>query len=321
MSVMNKKSSSRKSALDEGGVYMAVPGHEKFMLPIMEIVSDQREHAVSEVRDKLAEYFQLTEEDLRELLPSGKQMVFHNRVGWAKVYLQKARLLESVRRGYFQITKRGLEVLKEKPQEIDKKYLEQFNEFREFAGLTDNTEVTVTPPDNKEKTPLEVLETAFEEIEQMLVTEILEKLKNGSPSFFERLVVDLLLKMGYGGSRADAGHAIGKSGDEGIDGIIKEDKLGLDIIYIQAKRWQNPVGRPEIQKFVGALVGQRAKKGVFITTSTFTKEAIAYAESIENKVVLIDSYQLAKYMIQHNLGVSISEVYEVKRIDTDYFEE
>jgi restriction system protein len=300
---------------------MAVPGYEKFMLPMMEIVSDQREHAVSEVRDKLAEYFQLAEEDLRELLPSGKQTVFYNRVGWAKTYLQKAKLLESLRRGYFQITKRGLEVLKEKPQEIDRKYLEQFDEFREFVGLTDNTSIVVTLPDNKEKTPLEVLEAAYEEIEQILVTEILEKLKNGSPSFFERLVVDLLLKMGYGGSRADAGHAIGKSGDEGIDGIIKEDKLGLDIIYIQAKRWQNPVGRPEIQKFVGALVGQRAKKGVFITTSTFTKEAVAYAESIENKVVLIDCYQLARYMIQHNLGVSTSEVYEVKRIDTDYFEE
>ncbi|MGI6318325.1 MAG: winged helix-turn-helix domain-containing protein [Dethiobacteria bacterium] len=213
---------------------MAVPGYEKFMLPMMEIVSDQREHAVSEVRDKLAEYFQLAEEDLRELLPSGKQTVFYNRVGWAKTYLQKAKLLESLRRGYFQITKRGLEVLKEKPQEIDRKYLEQFDEFREFVGLTDNTSIVVTLPDNKEKTPLEVLEAAYEEIEQILVTEILEKLKNGSPSFFERLVVDLLLKMGYGGSRADAGHAIGKSGDEGIDGIIKEDKLGLDIIYIQA---------------------------------------------------------------------------------------
>ena len=299
---------------------MPVPGYDEFMLPLLQLAGNQQEYSMAEARDKMVEAFNLSNEDLRELLPSGKQAVFPNRVAWAKTYLLKAGLLESRTRGKFNITKRGMEVLEEKPATIDRKYLMKFSEFREFVGPSDNSTVTVDPVIKKTGTPEEVLEAAVEELNNTLIQEVLKKVLDSPPSFFEQLVVDLLLAMGYGGSRKDAGHAIGKSGDEGIDGIIKEDKLGLDIIYIQAKRWANPIGRPDIQKFVGALAGQRAKKGVFLTTSDFTKEAQFYVKGIESKVVLINGQELAKLMIQHNLGVSVNEVYEVKRLDTDYFE-
>lgn len=300
---------------------MPVPGYDEFMLPLLKLAGNQQEYSMAEARDKMVKEFNLSNEDLRELLPSGKQAVFPNRVAWAKTYLLKAGLLESRTRGKFNITKRGLEVLEEMPATIDRKYLMKFGEFREFVGPADNNSVTVDPVIKKTETPEEVLEAAVEELNNTLIQEVLKKVLDSPPSFFEQLVVDLLLAMGYGGSRKDAGHAIGKSGDEGIDGIIKEDKLGLDIIYIQAKRWANPIGRPDIQKFVGALAGQRAKKGVFLTTSDFTKEAQFYVKGIESKVVLISGQELAKLMIQHNLGVSVNEVYEVKRLDMDYFDE
>lgn len=298
---------------------MAVPGYEEFMLPLLQLAGNNQEYSMAEARDKMVEVFNLSNEDLRELLPSGKQAVFSNRIGWTKTYLLKAGLLESKTRGRFNITERGMEVLHKTPPAIDRKYLMKFREFREFVGATDNM-ATTDPSKKKTETPEEVLEAAVEELNNTLIQEVLKKVLDSPPSFFEQLVVDLLLAMGYGGSRKDAGHAIGKSGDEGIDGIIKEDKLGLDIIYIQAKRWANPIGRPDIQKFVGALAGQRAKKGVFLTTSDFTKEAQFYVKGIESKVVLINGQELAKLMIQHNLGVSINAVYEVKRLDTDYFE-
>jgi restriction system protein len=304
--------------------YMSIPDFQTIMLPLLQFISDRQEHSLRESIEFLAVHFKLTEEERKERLPSGQQAVFDNRVGWARTYLMKAGLLEAPRRGYFKITDRGLKVLEKKPQFINVPFLKQFPEFLEFhsskqsSDTTIGTDVTVS---SDSRTPAEVLEYSYETIRKELASEILSRLKTGSPQFFEKVVVELLVKMGYGGSRTDAGQAVGKSGDGGIDGIIKEDRLGLDVIYIQAKRWDGAVGRPEIQKFVGALQGQKAKKGVFITTSTFTKEARDYVTVIDNKVVLIDGEQLAQLMIDYNLGVFTAAVYEVKKIDSDYFSE
>jgi restriction system protein len=300
---------------------MAIPDYQTCMLPLLEFLGDQNEHSLRETIDYLAAHFKLTEDELKQLLPSGQQAIFDNRVAWARTYLKQAGLLEPTRRGYFRITPRGLEVLKQKPGKINVKFLEQFKEFREFRQrkrkpqdkLKENTK------DESEKTPAEALEAAYENIRDDLAKELLQQIKKCPPSLFEKIVVELLIKMGYGGSRKDAGQAIGKSGDEGIDGIIKEDKLGLDIIYIQAKRWENTVSRPEIQKFAGALQGQRARKGIFITTSNFSKEAIEYVTKIDTKIILIDGDQLAQYMIDNNVGVSTVAIYEVKKLDLDYF--
>jgi len=268
----------------------------------------------------VANLFNLSDQERNELLPSGQQAIFNNRVGWARTYLKKAGLIEAPRRAYNRITARGLDVLKQKPEKIDVSYLSQFDEFREFKALrhekTDETEI-----ESNNKTPQEVLESAYQKIRTELADSLLERLKICSPAFFERLVVEVIVKMGYGGTRQDAGKAIGKAGDGGIDGIIKEDKLGLDTIYIQAKRWENIVGRPEIQKFVGALTGQRAKKGLFITTADFSAEAKEFVSRIDTKIVLIDGEMLADLMIEHNVGMSTIAAYELKKIDLDYFAE
>ena len=296
------------------------------MLPLLRLAGDRKEHSLREAIDSLADEFSLTADERKQLLASGQQEVFTNRVGWARTYMKKAGLLESTRRGHFQITDRGLQVLAAKPQRIDVQFLDQFAEFKEFRALrhtrTQNGAAALPVTDaEQETTPEEALESAYGRLRDNLVAEVLQQVKSASPSLFEKLVVELLLKMGYGGSRQDAGRAIGSSGDEGIDGIIKEDRLGLDIIYIQAKRWENTVGRPEVQKFAGALQGQRAKKGIMITTSSFSSEAHAYVGKIDNKIVLIDGAQLAEFMIDHNLGVSPMANYEVKKIDVDYFTE
>ncbi len=303
---------------------MPIPEYQTTMLPLLEFLSDGKEHSLREAIDSLATVLKLTEEDLKKLLPSGQQAVFDNRVGWAKAYLKKACLLESTRFGHFRITQRGKEVLSEKPTRIDSRFLERFDEFREFRALRhtrpNHTETVENQVDN-DTTPEEALESAYERLKGSLASDLLQQIKNASPSLFEKLVVELLVKMGYGGSRQDAGQAIGKSGDEGIDGIIKEDRLGLDIIYIQAKRWENTVSRPEVQKFAGALQGQRAKKGIMITTAAFSKEAREYVTRIDNKIVLIDGEQLTNFMIDHNLGVSPVSIYEIKKVDSDYFME
>lgn len=278
-----------------------------------------------DVTDQLAEQLGVTEEERKELLPSGAAPVFYNRTAWAKTYLKKAGLIDSPKQGTVVISKRGLEVLKKNPPSIDVKFLKQFSEFVEFQTTKGEEESQAIDKveDISTETPEEALETAYQKIRKSLAQDLLNKVITLSPAFFERLVVELLVKMGYGGSIKDAGRAIGKSGDEGIDGTIKEDKLGLDIIYIQAKRWQsgNTVGRPELQKFVGALAGQGAKKGIFITTSSFTRDALDYAPRNETKIVLIDGQQLSQYMIDYNLGVTSLNSYEVKRMDSDYFGE
>ncbi len=299
---------------------MAIPDYQTIMKPFLQYHVDGQEHSFRETVEKLADTFGLTTQEKKELLPSGQQSIFDNRVGWARTYLKKAILIESPRRGYNRITPRGLDTLKQNATKIDTKYLCQFEEFNSFRNLknkkTEEPENIVT-----NKTPQELLESAYQKIREDLADNLLERIKTCSPSFFERLVVEVIVKMGYGGTRQDAGNAIGRAGDEGIDGIIKEDRLGLDTIYIQAKRWQNIIGRPEIQKFVGALTGQRAKKGLFITTSDFTSEANEYASKIEIKIVLIDGETLADLMIEHNVGVSAIDTYELKKIDSDYFEE
>lgn len=293
------------------------------MLPLLRIAGDASAHSLAEAREMLAAEFKLTQSDREELLPSGRQAKFSNRVAWAKSYLQQAGLLVSPRRGHFQISERGRGVLESPPQRIDIKFLEQFPEFVEFRSrpevVESSTEPTSSEPESE--TPEEALEAAHLKIRAGLASEVLARVKSASPQFFERLVVELLLKMGYGGSRQDAGEAIGRSGDEGIDGVISEDRLGLDIVYLQAKKWDGTVGRPEIQKFVGALHGKRAKKGVFITTGSFSGDATAYVEHIEPKVVLIDGRRLAELMIDFEVGVSTARTYHVKRIDSDYFEE
>jgi restriction system protein len=294
------------------------------MLPLLKFAGDKREHSLREAIDALADHFGLSDDERRDLLPSGRQEVFNNRVGWARTYLTKAGLLQSTRRGHFAIAPRGLEVLADNPSRLDVRFLERFEEFRRFRALRGTRSGSARREASEaelDETPEEALEAAYGRLRDNLAADILQQVKSASPSLFEKLVVELLLKMGYGGSRWDAGRTIGRSGDEGIDGIINEDRLGLDIIYIQAKRWEATVGRPEVQKFAGALPGQRAKKGVMITTSSFSSEARGFAAQIENKIVLIDGDQLAELMIDHNLGVSPMASYEVMKVDTDYFTE
>lgn len=303
-----------------------IPDYQSLMLPILKLVSDRQEHKYRDLIEKLAAEFQVSDEERKELLASGNQAVFDNRVGWAKTYLKKAGLLDSPKRATFVITQIGIETLKKNPDRVDAKYLRQFPAFLEFqnASRSDNeTEEETKTVETNEQTPEENLDKAYQRIRKSLASELLNRVVELSPTFFERLVVELLVKMGYGGSIKDAGKAIGKSGDEGIDGTIKEDKLGLDIIYIQAKRWRtgNVVGRPELHKFVGALAGQGAKKGIFITTSNFTREALEYTPKNETKIVLIDGEQLAQLMIDYNLGCTTQQIYELKKIDSDYFGE
>jgi len=295
---------------------MAVPDYQSLMLPLLRVAGDGQEHSLRDVIDGLALQFGLTDKDRRELLPSGRQAKLDNRVGWARTYLKKAGLLESTGRGRFRVTERGLEVLRADPKAIDVRFLEQFPEFVQFrTRKKQDTGVE----EREDETPEEMLEASYQSLRRDLADHLLERVRLCSPEFFERLVVDLLVAMGYGGSRKDAGQAVGQSGDGGIDGIIKEDKLGLDAIYIQAKRWKGTVGRPVVQGFAGSLAGQRARKGVPITSSRFSDDAKDYVNRIERKIVLIDGEELADLMIDHEIGVTRVGSYTLKRIDLDYF--
>jgi len=302
---------------------MPIPDFQSIMLPLLAFAGDGKEHSLREAIEALTHQFALTPEERAELLPSGRQEVFVNRVGWASTYLRKAGLLESTRRGHFKITERGGAMLRSKPSMINIQSLRQFDEFVEFQRpVRENSANEAENADTEEiRTPEEMMESAYQRVREGLAAELLQTIKDNSPAFFERLVIDLLVRMGYGGTRKDAGQAIGKSGDGGIDGIIKEDRLGLDIVYVQAKRWDDVVGRPEIQKFAGALQGQRAKKGVFLTTSSFSRDALEYVSRIESKIVLIDGEMLAQLMIDYNIGVATLASYDVKRIDSDYYAE
>jgi restriction system protein len=298
---------------------MAIPDYQTLMLPLLHFLSDEQEHSLQEAVHHLSKDFGLSQEESQQLLPSGQQTIIRNRVGWARTYMVKAGLIEPVKRGYFKLTTKGKEVLDKKPDRVDVHFLEQFPEFLAFRAI--HHKPTEKPDEQMDvkQTPEEALDSAYQRLREDLEAEILDQVKSASPAFFERLVVELLVKMGYGGNLHDAGQAVGQSGDGGIDGIIKEDRLGLDVIYIQAKRWQGTVGRPEIQKFAGVLQGHRARKGVFITTSDFSKDALEYADRIDSRIVLIDGLMLVKFMVDNNVGVSTSRTYEIKKIDSDYF--
>ena len=300
---------------------MAIPDFQSIMLPLLEFSNDSEEHSLREAIEYLAKHFELTNEEKKHLLPSGRQATFNNRVSWARTHLSKAGLLDSIRHGYFKITEQGKSTLLKKPDKINVAFLKQYPVYLEFVRPSSSEKNAEVEENAVSQSPEETLEEAYSRISQDLAQELLASIMKCSPAFFERLVIDLLVQMGYGGTRRDAGEAIGGSGDGGIDGIIKEDRLGLDIVYIQAKRWENTVSRPEIQKFAGALQGRRARKGIFITTSSFSTGAMEYVKVIDSKIVLIDGEMLTQLMIDFNIGVSPFATYEMKRIDTDYFVE
>jgi restriction system protein len=291
---------------------MPIPDYQTIMLPLVRFLSDGLERSLRDTISAMADEFDLTDEEHKVLLPSGKQPVINSRVAWAVTYLRQAGLLENIKRGVFKITERGQRVLVDYPERIDNTVLSKFSEFQEFKRRNRKDNASSLPSNIESQdqiNPEETLETAYQELKDGLALDLLDVIKSCSSVFFEQLVIDVLIKMGYGG----------KSGDEGIDGIIKEDKLGLGIIYIQAKRWQGTVGRPEIQKFAGALLGQQAKKGIFITTSSFSTDAENYVKNLDSKIVLIDGQRLAELMVEHNVGVNTVAIYEIKKIDSDYF--
>ena len=301
---------------------MSVPPFQEFFLPMLKLASDGADHSLKEAAEMFAKQFNLSGEDVNELLPSGRQTRFANRIAWTKTFLAKALVIELPSRGAFRITQRGRDLLATNPAKVDNNTLEQYPEFRAFREYNPTpADKPNTPPVPSQETPEETLESSYAALRADLGQTLLQQVMLASPAFFEQLVVDLLVAMGYGGSRADAGKAIGQSGDEGIDGIIKEDRLGLDIVYLQAKKWQNPVGRPQVQAFVGSLVGKGASKGVMLTTSRFTDEAREFVRHLQQKVVLIDGKELATMMVDFNVGVTTTTSYTVKKIDLDYFGE
>ena len=304
---------------------MSIPDYETVMLPLMQFAAGGKEYSINEVTTHLADLFKLTPEEREQRIPSGQSSYIKNRTGWAKTYLKKAGLLSSPKRGVIQITDRGREVLLQKPERINRAFLEQFPEFIEFQERS-NTQLMSEPSaiaSVEKQTPEETIERSYTELRSQLADELLEQIKGCSSDFFERLVVDAIVAMGYGGSHRDAAKATQRSNDGGIDGIIKQDRLGLDTIYIQAKKWDQsrPIHRPEIQKFAGALQGVRARKGIFITTSSFSDGAREYVATIDTKIVLIDGTELAQLMIDHGIGVTPHQTYEIKRLDSDYFGE
>jgi restriction system protein len=306
---------------------VAVPDFQTMMRPLLVALEDGAEHAIKEVREQLIRDFALSADDLAEELPSGRAKTFPNRVGWATTYLYRCGLLERPRRSVYRITDRGRDVLAKNPDRVDLKVLAQFSEFAEFRQAQGSTSdlpklgIAAPPEAVHEQTPDERIDAAYRELRAALAADLLERIAEQPPEFFEQVVLDVLHAIGYGGTREGSMQRLGKSGDGGVDGVIREDRLGLDLIYVQAKRWQNPVGRPEIQKFFGALHGQRATKGVFIATSTFTKEAIGYADNVTPRVILVDGNELAELMIDYDVGVTVTpaRTYRLKLLDLDYF--
>lgn len=300
---------------------MSVPDFQSFFVPVLRFTADGSDHSMGELRERIAVDLKLTPEDLSQKLPSGVQTVYANRIAWSAVYLTKAGALERVKRGVFRITERGKELLALNLPKLTVQHLSHYPEFVAFhKGSQSGGDEIQECRAEKTQTPEEQLADAYKVLREALANDVLETVKKASPSFFEKLVIDLLVAMGYGGSVEDAGRAVGKSGDGGIDGIIKEDKLGLDVVYVQAKRWNNSVGRPVVQAFAGSLEGVRARKGVLITTSYYSQDALEYVRMIEKRIVLIDGNQLADLMIDHDIGVNVVQTYKIKRLDSDYFE-
>lgn len=301
---------------------MPVPDFQTLMLPALRVLSTVSPATAMQVRAALAVEFGLTAAELAELLPSGRQTTFANRVAWAYSYLKQAGLIASPRRGVYEITARGREILAQPPARIDIPFLSRFPEFQALRQPSVNAQSETALPAQTltALTPDEQIRAGYKRLREALAAQLLERTLSLSASSFERLVVDVLVGLGYGGSRLDAAEVVGGGGDEGIDGIIKEDRLGLESIYVQAKRWQGTVGRPEIQRFAGALQGQRARKGIFITTSTFTADAVSYARGLQTTIVLIDGRQLAELMMEAGVGVSPADEIHILKADEDYFE-
>ena len=308
---------------------MSVPKYNEMYQELLEVLSDGYSYKIGEIRAQIARRLNLSDTDLKEMIPSGKQPLFNNRINWTCTYLKQAHLIENVSRGIYRITELGKKVIEEAPPQIDNDFLLQFESFRNYISSdkiadSDYVNQAINVDRIQNQTPQDIFEDAYNKINNALAEDILTEIMKQSPVFFEYLVVKLLTKMGYGGSIKDSGTVTQRSGDEGIDGIIREDKLGFNMIYIQAKRWDRhtTVGRPEIQKFVGALAGQGAGKGLFITTAQFTKEAKEYASKQHTtKVVLVDGNTLAKLMIEYNVGVSVEATYDIKKIDSDFFDD
>jgi restriction system protein len=301
---------------------MAIPDFQSIMLPLLKSLGDNEEKLNDQLRGNIISHFKISDSEQNEKIPSGKQSLFKNRIAWAIAYLKMANLIKATGRGKYQITEQGILLLKNNPEKINIALLKKYPEFNknrnpEKIDSIDENEINNETID--QQTPDELIEIGYKKIRSQLSGQILSTIMSSPPDFFEKLVLDLLIKMGYGGSDIDSSQLTGPGSDEGIDGIIKENKLGLDKIYIQAKRWENNVGRPEIQKFVGALQGKRAKKGIFIATSNFTREAIEYASNVDNSIVLIDGIELARHMIDHELGVTVKSIYKICSLDSDYF--
>lgn len=302
---------------------MAVPGFQDFMLPVLQLASERDSIAKSEYDAIIADRLAISSDDRSEMIPSGKQTTYQNRITWAISYMVKAGLLERPARATIRITQRGRGLLNENPERVDISVLSRFPEFRAFRERSSGagTGGDKPPGGSEEVSPLERLEAAHEELRRTLASDLIDSMKQMAPASFEQLVVDVLVAMGYGGTISDAGQAIGRSGDGGIDGVIKEDRLGLDFIYVQAKRWENTIQRPQLQGFAGALLGRNAQRGVFITTSDFSKGAIEFAKSLPTNIVLVDGQQLAELMIDYGVGVIDEQTYRVKRVDPEYFGE
>lgn len=309
---------------------MAVPDYQSLMYPVLEEHADGRELPLKDMRAGVAARLRLSKEDLEDMLPSGQLTRYTDRANWAYTYLKQAGMLRLVRRGVYQITERGKQALLDSNGRIDNNYLKRFPEFVDFINrqsrpvqpaAAEQTSAAASVEEPNELTPDEMVRQGYRRVRAGVASELLDRLRRSSPAFFERSVVGLLVAMGYGGSREDAASVIGQTGDEGIDGIIKEDRLGLESIYIQAKRWKegSTVGRPDIQQFTGALQGQKARKGVFITTSSFSREARDYAAKVQATIVLIDGQQMAELMLDHGVGVSVQETIRLFKIDEDYF--
>jgi restriction system protein len=306
---------------------MAIPGYQEFMLPLVKLAADGQEHKITDAIDLLAEQFALSKEEREIMLPSGTQTRLYNRVTWALTYMTKSLLLSKCGRGRFKMAPRGLEVLKKCPSHINNAFLKQFDEYRAFTNTRNNSEFAIPVANSgtvddidPSLTPLEQVEGGYKELRRTLVDELLDRVRTMKPKMFERLVVDVLVAMGYGGSQLDAAQVVGKSGDNGIDGVIKEDRLGLDMVYIQAKRHDADIGPAAIREFVGSLGEHKATKGVFITCGGFTSGAIEAAAKAHSRIVLIDGNQLAEYMIDTGVGVTVYETYTVKKLNSDYFE-
>ncbi len=308
---------------------MPIPTYYQIMLPLLQLVRDQRVWHVRDVEQPLAAHFKLSNAEVSQLLASGQKSVFYDRIGWAKTYLTQAGLLEKTGRGLFKITPMGNELLATNPPAIDRPLLLKYESFRAFESRTRGTDddppaasphaAVALPPADDQQTPDERIADAYKDLRAVLEDDLRQRLHVLDPAFFEQIVLDVLRAMGYGAATPHGGLRVGGSGDGGIDGIIYEDRLGLDMIYVQAKRWQGTVGSQLMRDFVGALVGKQANKGIFITTSTFTRDATDYIERVPQKVILIDGERLVALMFDYNVGVTTAQSFVVKKIDLNYF--